>query len=85
MIYMLMGIGGTLGALLRYSLGQWVGTGGSSLFPFGTLAVNFAGCFVLAFFLRRRRPGSSSIRISVLRSEPGLSAPSRRSPPFPGK
>ncbi|KKC49185.1 hypothetical protein VE23_22205 [Paenibacillus sp. D9] len=50
MIYMLMGIGGTLGALLRYSLGQWVGTGGSSLFPFGTLAVNFTGCFVLAFF-----------------------------------
>ncbi len=51
MIYLLMGIGGTLGALLRYSLGEWIETGDvGSLFPLGTLAVNFAGCFVLAFF-----------------------------------
>ncbi|ASS68620.2 MULTISPECIES: fluoride efflux transporter CrcB [unclassified Paenibacillus] len=50
MIYLLMGIGGMLGALLRYSLGEWIGTGGVALFPLGTLIVNFAGCFVLAFF-----------------------------------
>lgn len=43
-----VGLGGFLGSVARYALSgavtHWTG---SSAFPFGTLAVNLAGCFVI--------------------------------------
>jgi CrcB protein len=40
--------GGALGSVLRYLLGTWVQTASKSIdFPYGTLAVNLVGCFVI--------------------------------------
>lgn len=46
----LAAIGGALGSALRYLLGGWVQAASRSLdFPYGTLAVNLIGCFVIGF------------------------------------
>ena len=43
-------IGGALGSVLRYLLGTWTQTFSKSIdFPYGTLAVNLMGCFVIGF------------------------------------
>ena len=46
----LAGVGGFAGSALRYVVGGFVqNVSGSIRFPFGTLAVNLAGCFVIGF------------------------------------
>lgn len=54
MKFLIIGLGGFIGAILRYSISGWFqkAFGNSSLafFPFGTLAVNLIGCFFLGFF-----------------------------------
>ena len=49
---MLVAVGGSLGALARYgtglAAGRWMGTG----FPWGTLAVNVVGCFLMGMVMR---------------------------------
>ncbi|MGQ9473120.1 MAG: fluoride efflux transporter CrcB [Candidatus Caldatribacteriaceae bacterium] len=47
---LLVGIGGSLGAVLRYILGGLVHriTGGTQ-FPYGTLVVNLMGCLTIGF------------------------------------
>ena len=48
---MLIGIGGFIGAILRYSVsGLMQNLSGSINFPFGTLAVNIVGCFLIGLF-----------------------------------
>ena len=43
-------LGGALGSISRYLLGTWTLTLGKSVaFPYGTLAVNLIGCFVIGF------------------------------------
>ena len=43
-----IGLGGFVGAVLRYLVSGWVqDRTGSITFPFGTAAVNLAGCFVI--------------------------------------
>lgn len=42
-----MFLGGGLGSVLRYSIGKWVGTLHTHIFPFGTLAANVLACFAL--------------------------------------
>jgi len=45
-----VGLGGALGSISRYLLGSWVQNVSKSIdFPFGTLAVNLIGCFVIGF------------------------------------
>lgn len=48
---LLVALGGSLGALTRWGIGlaavKWLGKG----FPWGTLAVNVAGCFVMGIVL----------------------------------
>ncbi|HET8656412.1 MAG TPA: fluoride efflux transporter CrcB [Longimicrobiaceae bacterium] len=52
MLYLFLAIGGVLGTLARYGLGGWIhGWAGTSL-PWGTLAVNLIGSFVLGFAMR---------------------------------
>jgi CrcB protein len=47
---LLIALGGATGAILRYSLSGLVQTwSGSASFPYGTLAVNIVGCFVIGF------------------------------------
>jgi CrcB protein len=43
-------LGGALGSVLRYLLGTWFQVLSNSIaFPYGTLAVNLIGCFVIGF------------------------------------
>lgn len=45
---MLVGLGGCIGAVLRYWLGGWVqALSQSAAFPYGTAAVNLLGCFTI--------------------------------------
>ncbi len=45
---LLIGLGGFVGAVLRYSFSGFVQTWSKSIsFPFGTLAVNLLGCFLI--------------------------------------
>jgi len=47
----IVGLGGFLGAIARYLISGWVYRRWGSALPWGTLAVNVAGSFVLGFFL----------------------------------
>ncbi len=45
-----VGLGGALGSIGRYLISGWVQTVTKSIqFPYGTLAVNLFGCFVIGF------------------------------------
>ena len=45
-----VGVGGFIGSTLRYVVAGWVQQLSKSLdFPYGTLAVNLIGCFVIGF------------------------------------
>ena len=53
MKFLLIGMGGGLGAILRYLLSGVVQDGSrGALFPIGTMAVNILGCFVIGFLSR---------------------------------
>jgi CrcB protein len=46
----MIGLGGFVGTILRYVIGGLVQSGaGSSVFPWGTLAINVLGCFGIGF------------------------------------
>jgi CrcB protein len=45
----LVAIAGALGTLARYGVGMWAGKALGTGFPYGTLIVNVAGCFLIAF------------------------------------
>ena len=51
MRYLVVGLGGFLGAIARYSVGVWVDTFWRRDFPLATFLVNVSGCFILGFFL----------------------------------
>lgn len=47
---LLVGIGGFIGSALRYAMSGYVQQASKSVgFPYGTLAVNVTGCFVIGF------------------------------------
>jgi CrcB protein len=48
---LVIGVGGFLGAIARYGLTSWVQKGISSPFPFGTLAANVLGCFLMGILI----------------------------------
>ena len=48
--YIIVGIGGSMGATLRFIIETWVdGVTKTSIFPFGTLVVNLSGCLIIGF------------------------------------
>jgi CrcB protein len=49
MTYLLIGIGGFLGANTRYLVAVWVAEHLGSVFPYGTLLINVSGSFILGF------------------------------------
>ncbi|MFC4558699.1 fluoride efflux transporter FluC [Virgibacillus kekensis] len=64
-VYLAVGLGGMIGATGRYGLsGVWAGSG----FPFGTLAANLIGCFLLGYLIHnsRLRERLGSIMVSGL-------------------
>ena len=47
---MIVALGGAFGSAFRYLFGSWVQAFSRSIdFPYGTLAVNLLGCFVIGF------------------------------------
>ncbi len=47
---LIVGIGGFIGSVLRYTVSGWVQQTTKSIgFPYGTLAVNVIGCFIIGF------------------------------------
>ena len=49
MRYLLIGLGGFLGANARFLITVWSARTWGDLFPYGTLAINISGSFVLCF------------------------------------
>ena len=65
---LLAGVGGFIGSALRYVLGGYVQGFSKGLFPYGTLAVNVIGCFVIGFLSQlaeNRGVFSSEARVFV--------------------
>lgn len=52
MLYVYLTLGGVVGTLARYGLGGWVHSWAGAAFPWGTLAVNVAGSFLLGVSVR---------------------------------
>jgi CrcB protein len=48
---LLIGLGGFLGANVRYWLGLWAAQRWGTTFPYGTLLINVTGSLILGFFL----------------------------------
>tara|TARA_B100001750_G_C15513098_1_gene605046 strand:- start:904 stop:1299 length:396 start_codon:yes stop_codon:yes gene_type:complete len=52
LIIILVGIGGFIGATLRYLVGNWIqNLSGNPEFPYGTLLVNLIGCLIIGFVI----------------------------------
>jgi len=49
--YLLIAIGGALGAMLRYCIGTFAAERFGPKFPVGTLAINITACFLIGFTL----------------------------------
>lgn len=47
MQYLLVGIGGIFGSIVRYALGKIISERSVSIFPIGTFAINITGAFLL--------------------------------------
>lgn len=61
--------GGAAGTLLRYALGGWIGRATGGTFPWGTLAINVAGCLgigALAGLLDRGGLLSPVLRMTLM-------------------
>ena len=69
---MILFVGGGIGAVLRFSLALWVDSRAPSVFPWGTLAVNILGCFLIgliATLADEHRMLSPSLRLLIV---PGI-------------
>jgi len=47
----IIGIGGFLGAVARYSVGLWIGQKWGRSFPLGTFFINVSGSFLIGFLM----------------------------------
>ncbi len=49
--YLFIGLGGFLGSIARYTLSTAVYRAAGESFPYGTLAVNIIGCFIIGLLM----------------------------------
>ncbi len=49
--YFVIGIGGFVGAVARYSLGAYIGGRYGVRFPLGTFIINMSGCFLIGLIM----------------------------------
>ncbi|KRB60140.1 protein CrcB [Rhizobium sp. Root708] len=66
---LLVALGGALGSVVRYYVGQWALRLAGPAFPWGTLTVNVVGCFVigvLSELIGRRFGGSPELRMLLM-------------------
>jgi CrcB protein len=51
--YLVIGLGGALGSMLRFGIGSFIDSGMTKgtgpIFPWGTIIVNITGCFIIGF------------------------------------
>lgn len=59
MIYLLIGFGGALGALIRYFFSNYLAQFIFLGIPIGTIFINFLGCFAIGFFIANEENGNS--------------------------
>ena len=52
MAYLAVALGGALGAVARYGLSGWVQQLSGGFFPYGTLAVNVLGSFIIGLVMQ---------------------------------
>src|SRR5262245_59817825 len=48
--YLVVGIGGFIGANVRFIVGQWAAQKWGTAFPYGTFLINITGSFILGLF-----------------------------------
>ncbi|TCA30496.1 fluoride efflux transporter CrcB [Rhizobium leguminosarum bv. viciae] len=66
---LLVAFGGAIGSVLRYYVGQWALRLMGPAFPWGTLAVNVVGCFVIGVFaelIARKFNASVELRLLLI-------------------
>jgi CrcB protein len=67
--FLLVGIGGFLGAIARYVTARWVGTWVDARFPLGTFLVNVSGSFLLGLLggvlAARLVPRGDDVRLAL--------------------
>ncbi|MBX4924759.1 fluoride efflux transporter CrcB [Rhizobium binae] len=66
---LLVALGGAIGSVLRYYVGQWALRLVGPAFPWGTLAVNVVGCFVIGVFaelIARKFNASLELRLLLI-------------------
>ncbi|MBB3351886.1 MULTISPECIES: fluoride efflux transporter CrcB [Rhizobium] len=66
---LLVALGGAIGSVLRYYVGQWALKLMGPAFPWGTLAVNVVGCFVIGVFaelVARKFNASMELRLLLI-------------------
>lgn len=51
MEYLVIGIGGFLGANARYLMAEWAAQRFGAAFPYGTFIINISGSFILGLFM----------------------------------
>jgi CrcB protein len=49
--YMIIGLGGFVGAIARYAASAWIGQKWGRVFPLGTFIVNIVGSFFIGFVI----------------------------------
>ncbi len=49
-VYLVVGLGGFVGASARFAIGRWALAKWGTGFPYGTFVINIAGCFLLGLF-----------------------------------
>jgi fluoride exporter len=49
--YLVVGVGGFLGAIARYMLGTYIGSRYGVRFPYGTFVINMSGCFLIGLIM----------------------------------
>ncbi|MGC2171817.1 MAG: fluoride efflux transporter CrcB [Candidatus Sulfotelmatobacter sp.] len=49
--YVMVGVGGCLGSILRFWLGSYVGSRMGTRFPYGTFVINVTGSFLIGLIL----------------------------------
>ncbi|ARQ58423.1 UNVERIFIED_ORG: CrcB protein [Rhizobium etli] len=66
---LLVAVGGAIGSVLRYYAGRWALKLMGPAFPWGTLAVNVVGCFVIGVFaelIARKFNASTELRLLLI-------------------
>ncbi len=49
--YLIVGVGGFVGAIARYMIGTYIGSRFGIRFPYGTFVINISGCFLVGFIV----------------------------------